>query len=72
MLKRLEETEVVSTTAMNQLSEKEKIIEEQAMLLKYKEKYGMAEVSASKLQILEVRKELAEKQKIVNEVRHRR
>ena len=32
MLKRMEETEAVSTTAMNQLSEKEKIFEEQAKI----------------------------------------
>ena len=57
---------------MNQLSEKEKVTEEQAKLLEDREKDGMAEVSASKLQILEVRKELAEKEKVVNEVRHRR
>ena len=72
MLKRLEETKAVSTSAMNQLSEKEKIIQEQAKLLEDKEKDVMAEVSASKFQILEVRKELAEKEKIVNEFWHRR
>ena len=57
---------------MNQLSEKEKVTEEQAKLLEDKEKDVMAQVSARKLQILEVRKELAEKEKKFNEVRYRR
>ena len=43
MAKKLEETEAASSITMKKLTEKQKIIQEQAKLIKYKEKESSAE-----------------------------
>ena len=48
MAKRLDDTEALSTQAANDLSEKEKIIQEQAKLLEEKEKEGSSYALISK------------------------
>ena len=48
MAKRLDDTEALSTQAENDLSEEEKIIQEQAKLVKGKEKEGSSDALISK------------------------
>ena len=48
MAKRLDDTEALSTQAANDLSEKEKIIQEQAKLIQEKEKEGSSDALISK------------------------
>ena len=48
MAKKLEKTESASSRAMKKLSEKQKIIQEQAQLIKEKEKESSAEVRNAK------------------------
>ena len=48
MAKRLDDTEALSTQAVNDLSEKEKIVQEQAKLIEEKEKEGSSDALISK------------------------
>ena len=48
MAKRLDDTEALSTQAVNDLSEKEKMIQEQAKLIEEKEKQGSSDALISK------------------------
>ena len=48
MTQRLEESEALSTKAMNELSEKEKIIQEQAKQIEEKEQEGSSDALISK------------------------
>ena len=48
MAKRFDDTEALSTQAVNDLSDKEKIIQEQAKLIEEKEKEGSSDALISK------------------------
>ena len=62
MKQRLEESEAFSTKAMNELSEKEKIIQEQAKQIEEKEQEGSSDVLISKYkEIIAAAEKLQEK-----------
>ena len=71
MAKRLKDNEALSTTAMKKFSEKQKIIQEQAKLIKEKEKYS-TELLAAAENLHETisnraMNKLSEKEKIIHE-----
>ena len=71
MTQRLEESEALSTKAMNELSEKEKIIQDQAKLIKEKEKDSTKLLAAAENlhETLSTRamNKLSDKEKIIQE-----
>ena len=72
MTQRLEESEAISTKAMNELSEKEKIIQEQAKQIEEKEHEGSIDAIISKdKEIIAAAEKLQEKERIHAEMSKR-
>ena len=72
MAKRLDDTEALSTQAENDLSEEEKIIQEQAKLVKGKEKEGSSDAFISKdKEILAVEEKLKWKKRAYSDLAKR-
>ena len=65
MTQRLEESEALLTKAMNELSEKEKMIQEQAKQIELKEQEGSSDTLISKdKEIIAAAEKLQEKERI--------
>ena len=72
MTQRLEESEALSTKSMNELSEKEKIIQEQAKQIEEKDQEGISDALVSKdREIIAAAGKLQEKDRIHAEISQR-